>query len=170
MPIGAFITGAISTVGGLLKNRKSDGGGLFKGLFGGREARIAKRAERKAQKVAAKADKTIERVVEGATGLDKSQTKIDDMFIWFKDNWFIPAGAAGLAILLWIVSLLSKKKVGGRPKGRRKNTSTNKSSTGKKRPQTVITTKGGKVIRGADNVKAYKKKLANLKKAQKARK
>lgn len=162
MPIGA-ITAVTSTIGSLFK--KNDAGqGILKKIFGTKESRQMKRAARQAKRAGRKAEGTLASYGEASTA--NLQAKINQAGIWLKYNWYWVAIPVGLLVLY---KLLGKKKRRTVRKGRRSSPGKTVRRSTTKSKQSVIKTKSGKVIRGVAAVAAYKKRIRNLAKAQRAR-
>jgi len=187
MPIGALIA---TIAGGLFGNKKNGKGGLFQRLFKKTPAQKKKKAARKAARKArrAKGEGLFARLFGGGADnqpdtllgalqpdlpnkKDRQAKRAGEAIMAFieKNGLIIIIGFAGFLGVRWLLTSGMLKKKVGRRKKRSKPGAATSSSSGKSR-QSVITTKGGKVIRGADNVAAYKKRIRNLKKAQAARK
>ena len=162
-------------------------GGLFRGIFGTKESRTAKREARK-----------LKRAVKQAGLPQPSETGAGQLLgsvgSWIQQNWTLVALSVGAFFLL--TQLSKKKKVVRRRRKssvsskRRRTTPTKRKRTRTKRKPTAtrrksvrkstgssIPKKGatqarkadGTVIRGKANVEAYRKRLLNLRKARKAR-
>jgi len=190
MPLGVLIASAI---GGLFGGKKSGKGGLFKRIFKKTPAKAKRKAARKAARKdrRAKGQGFFQKLFGGGQEDPSTQDRLlgklqpdlskkqerqagrtsEAVMAWLQKNGLIVLLAIvaffGLKWMLTNSGMLKKKR--GRRKKRRKPGAASSSSSGKSR-QSVITTKSGKVIRGADNVAAYKKRIRNLKKAQAARK
>ena len=176
-----MIGAAVTTIGGLFNKGGENGGGLFgEGGFFSKARRMERKAGRQARRAGRKAQRAFGSIT-GGGGKAPGSELIGKATEWLKLYWPYLAGAVVLYLVARELGLFKKKKVvrrrrksSGYSKTRTRSRTTTrkpvKKSGSKKRAQTVITTKKGKVIRGAANVAAYKQRIRNLNKARKARK